>query len=159
MSESEALKEFKEGMTSLREGLPRTALEHMKKALELDKNNPFYLSYMGLALAMTDTRFDVAENLCYKALKMKRGQPELYLNLAEVYRRAGKKEDAVWILNNGLECTKRDPRLAQALGKLGTRRPPILSFLDRKHFLNRQLGRLRRRVMGAHRQEASRARA
>lgn len=146
MIESEAVKEFKDGMTALRDSSPREALEHMRKAARLNKDNPFYLSYMGLTLAMVERKLEEAEDLCYAALRMKRNQPEFYLNLAEVYRRARKKEDAVWILTSGLEFTKRDPRLSVALGKLGVRRPPIIRFLDRKNFLNRQMGRLRRRA-------------
>jgi Flp pilus assembly protein TadD len=154
MNESDALKEFKEGLDALRGTYSRRALVHMKKAAELDKKNPFYLSYLGLALALADQRWEEAEDLCYTALRMKRDQPQLYLNLAEVYTQAGKKEDAVWVLNNGLHLTKRDPRLARALRKLGVRQPPLLPFLDRKNFLNRHLGKLRRRVSKSRREDA-----
>ncbi len=153
MSESDALKEFKEGLDALRT-YSRRALGHMKKAAELDKKNPFYLSYLGLALALADEKWAEAEDLCYTAVRMKRDQPQLYLNLAEVYTRAGKKEDAVWVLNNGLHLTKRDSRLARALRQLGVRRPPLLPFLDRKNFLNRHLGKLRRRVSKSRREDA-----
>ncbi|PYV12307.1 MAG: hypothetical protein DMG23_01590 [Acidobacteria bacterium] len=154
MKDSEALKAFKEGLKALRSSYSRSALGHMRKAVELDKENPFYLSYLGLALALADQDWIEAEDLCFTAVRMKRKQPELYLNLAEVYLRAGKKEDAVWILNNGLQLTKRDPRLVRALAKLGVRRPPILTFLDRKNFFNRQLGKLRRRILVAPTQDA-----
>jgi predicted Zn-dependent protease len=154
MSESEALKAFKEGLKALRRSYSRAALEHMKKAVKLDKENPFYLSYLGLALALTDQNWAEAEDLCYMAVRMKRNQPELYLNLAEVYLRAGRREDAIWILNNGLQFTKQDRRLATALTKLGVRGEPVLSFLDRKNFLNRQLGRLRRRLSASSTQDA-----
>ena len=154
MKDSVALKAFKEGLKALRSSYPRSALAHMRKAVELDKGNPFYLSYLGLAFALADQDWTEAEDLCFTAVRMKRNQPELYLNLAEVYLRAGKKEDAVWILNNGLQLTKRDPRLVRALAKLGVRRPPLLTFLGRKNFFNRQLGKLRRRISVAPTQDA-----
>ena len=146
MSTSDAVKEFKNGFSALREGYQRRALAHFKKALELDSRNPFYLSYLGLALAMVEGQWAEAEELCLKALRMRRCQPELYLNLAEVYRRAGKKEDAVWTLEQGALFTKRDLRVAQAMDKLGVRQPPVFSFLDRKNPLNRGLGKLRHKV-------------
>jgi hypothetical protein len=39
--------------------------------------------------------------------------------------------------------TKQDTRLKKVLAKFGVRRPPVLSFLDRTHFVNRRLGKLR----------------
>src|SRR2546422_8965527 len=103
-----AINAYKSGLKALRSSYPRGALANMRKAVELDKGNPFYISYLGLALALADQDWTEAEDLFFTAVRMKRNQPELYLNLAEVYLRAGKKEDAVWILNNGLQLTKRD---------------------------------------------------
>ena len=147
MSESVAVKEFREGLTLLANGYAGKAMSHFARARQLDRNNPFYLSYQGLALAAAEQKWDEAEELCYTALRMHRTQVELYLNLAEVYRLAGKKSDAVETLTTGLKFTKRDPRLAQALRKLGMRRPPVLGFLDRQSFLNKELGRLRHRLL------------
>lgn len=148
MSEQEAMKEFKEGLHLLRSDLAKLALPHMLKACELDKKNPFYLSYLGLALAAAQGRWKEAQHLCDAALRMKRTQPEFYINLAEVHRLADRRDHAVETLTIGLQLTKRDARLAKALHGLGVRRTPLLTFLDRKHFLNRQLGKLRHRVLG-----------
>ncbi len=155
MSESVAVKEFREGLTLLSNGYASKAMSHFARARELDRNNPFYLSYQGLALAASERQWEEAEELCFTALRMRRTQPELYLNLAEVYRLAGKKSDALETLSAGLRFTKGDPRLAQALRRLGARRPPVLPFLDRKNFFNRQLGRLRHKVLKAVGREAS----
>jgi tetratricopeptide (TPR) repeat protein len=95
---------------------------------------------------MADDKSAEAEDLCYEAVRMKRTQPELYLNLAEVYRRTGKKEDAIETLRTGLKLTRSDPRLAEAVLKLGMRRPPVITFLDRKNILNVQLGKLRSHI-------------
>jgi len=147
MSEPESIREFKEGLTLLRNNYANKALAHFSRAAELDKTNPFYMSYLGLALAAAERRWDEAEEICLSALRMKRTQPELYLNLHEVYRLQGKRLDAVDTLITGLHFTKRDRRLVQALSKFGMRRPPVLSFLERTHFLNRHLGRLRYKVL------------
>jgi len=146
MAESEAFEQFTEGLTLLRAGEPRAALPHLRKAVALDAYDPFYWSYLGLALGMAQEEWAEAEDICLQALRMKRPKAELYLNLAEVYCHAGKRDDAVWILNRGLGLTMRDPRLQDALMRLGVRRPPVLAFLKRKNFLNRSLGRLRQRL-------------
>lgn len=154
MAEDEAMKEFKEGLKLLNNQYSSKALPHLARALELDNRNPFYLSYMGLALAAAQQKWAEAEEHCYNALRMKRNQPELYLNLAKVYRLAGRKADAVETLMAGLPLTRQDARLTKELRKLGFRRPPILPFLDRNHFLNRELGKLRNKFLKSAGKEA-----
>ncbi|MFQ5662664.1 MAG: tetratricopeptide repeat protein [Terriglobia bacterium] len=147
MSQTEALSEFKKGLTLLRNDYPGKALTHVRRAVELEKQNPLFISYLGLLLAFVQRKYTDAEQLCHTALRMKRNQAQLYLNLADVYLRAGKKEDAVETLTVGLQYTKRDVRLARALRRLGVRRPPLFPFLDRRNFINRRLGKLRHRVL------------
>jgi len=147
MAEADAVVEFKEGMSFLRNNYARRALDHFARAVELDKTNPFYLSYLGVAMAAGERNWDAAEDLCTQAVKMRRSQAELYINLADVYRLAGKRQDAVEALSEGLRYTKQDSRIAEALRRYGFRRPPVLPFLDRNNFLNRRLGRLRYRVL------------
>ena len=148
MSRTELASEFKKGLTALRNGQPYSAAAHLRQALINDRDNPFCLSYYGLALARAEQNWAMAEASCLAALRIKRNQPYLYLNLAEVYRRAGEVEDALSTLHNGLQFTQWDPILVRALEEMGIRRSPVLSFLDRKNFLNRQLGRLRQRMEG-----------
>lgn len=146
MSHPNALREFKEGIDLMRNHFPHQGLAHLKRAVDLDKVNPFYLSYLGLALATVEGKTLEGEDLCYDAVRKQRNQPDLYLNLAEVYRLAGKKEDAIETLTTGLKLTRHDVRLSVALEKLGCRRPPVLSFLNRKNFLNVKLGKLRHQL-------------
>jgi Flp pilus assembly protein TadD len=154
MDDSEAMKEFKEGMNLLRNDYAMKALPHFCKAAELDKRNPFYRSYMGLALAEATGKFSDAEQICLAVLRTNRTRPELYLNLAQVYHLAGQKEDAVDTLTDGLRFTKQDHRLLTALRKLGVRRPAVLPFLERTHSVNRKLGKLRHRVLKSFGKEA-----
>jgi tetratricopeptide (TPR) repeat protein len=79
---------------------------------------------------------------------LKRNQAQLYLNLAEVYATAGRKDDAVETLQAGLKYARRDVRLNLAINRLVQRRPPVFSFLSRRHPLNRQIGRIRHRTLG-----------
>jgi Flp pilus assembly protein TadD len=147
MSQEEAMMEFKEGLTQLNNHYASKALEHFGRAAKMDENNPFYVSYLGLAMAAAQQKWQEAEDLCYSAVRMKRVQAEFYLNLAEVYRLEGKRQDAVETLLEGFPLTKRDPRIGKALRKYGVRRPPVFPFLDRDHILNRNLGKIRYRVL------------
>jgi len=51
MMDTEAFREFKQGLTFLRDNYAIKALPHMKRAVELEKNNPYYMSYLGVVLA------------------------------------------------------------------------------------------------------------
>jgi Flp pilus assembly protein TadD len=147
MMDTEAFREFKTGLTLLRDNYAVRALPHMRKAVDLEKNNPYYMSYLGVVLARSEQKWGEAEKLCDQAVRMKRNQAQLYLNLAEVYAAAGRRDDAVEALQSGLKFARRDVRLTIAINKLTQRRPPVLSFLARRHPLNRQLGILRHRTL------------
>lgn len=143
----EAEKAYKEGMMHYRNGYYGKAVAKLQEAVELDKQNLTYISYLGLLVALAHKKYTEAEQLCHTALRMKRTEVQSYLNLAEVYIQEGKKGDAVEALTVGLQYTKRDVRLVRALRKLGVRRPPVFPFLERRHFLNRHVGKLRHRVL------------
>jgi predicted Zn-dependent protease len=142
------IEDFKRCLKNLRDGQPDDALQHARKALGVAPKNPFYLSYTGLLAALAEKRFGDAETLCTEALSMRHNHAQLYLNLAEVYQRSGRAQDAIETLEKGLVSAGRDFRIRRALQKIGARREPLLSFLHRSHPLNRTLGRLRHRFAG-----------
>jgi len=147
MMDTEAFREFKQGLTLLRDNYAVKALPHMKRAVELEKNNPYYMSYLGVVLARSERKWGEAEKLCDGAVRMKRNQAQLYLNLAEVYATAGRRDEAVEALQAGLKFARRDIRLNIAMNKLTRRRSPVISFLTRRHPLNRGLGKLRHQTL------------
>ena len=147
MMDTEAFKEFKTGLSLLRDNYANRALNHIQKAAELEKNNPYYMSYLGVVLARSEEKWAEAEKLCDSAVRLKRNQAQLYLNLAEVYATAGRRDDAVETLQAGLKYARRDVRLNLAMNRLIDRRPPVFSFLSRRHPLNRQIGRIRHRTL------------
>jgi tetratricopeptide (TPR) repeat protein len=149
MMDTEAFREFKSGLTLLRDNYSHKALPHMRRAVELEKNNPYYMSYLGVVVARAEQKWAEAEQLCDAAVRMKRNQAQLYLNLAEVYATAGRRDDAVEALQAGLKFARRDVRLTIAMNKMTHRRAPVLSFLQRTHPVNRQLGILRHRTLQA----------
>ncbi len=113
----------------------------------MQKNNPYFLSYYGLLLARAERKWEEGERICIEAVKMKRHQPQLYVNLAELYLAAGKRADAVDVLQEAIQYEPSDSRLNRMMIRVGIRRPPVFSFLERGHPLNRSLGMFRHRVL------------
>jgi Flp pilus assembly protein TadD len=142
------LAEFAECLRHLHDGHKGIALAHIRRALKAEPQNPFYLSYVGMLSAVAEKRYVVGERLCREALEIKCNHAQLYLNLAELYHQAGRDSDAIKTLRKGFISAGRDVRIRKALEKIGGRRPPILSSLERCHPLNRLLGRLRHRMIG-----------
>src|SRR5436853_7596334 len=101
MMDTEAFREFKTGLTLLRDNYAMKALPHMRRAVDLDKNNPYYMSYLGVVLARSEGKWGEAERLCDSAVRMKRNQAQLYLNLAEVHAASGRREDTREALQSG----------------------------------------------------------
>src|SRR5207245_10463720 len=100
-----------------------------------------------LSLAYAEGKWADAERLCHTAVCRGRRQAQLYLNLAEVYAGSGQKQAAADTLTRGLHYMPDDMRLQGEMGKLATRRPPVLRFLPRAHAVNRMFGSLRHRVL------------
>jgi tetratricopeptide (TPR) repeat protein len=148
MAQDSALAEFKQGIKFLQKGQSAEALEYLRHAAELEQQNPYYLSFLGVAVARAQRRWSAAANFCETALSSKRTEAQLYLNLAEVYLSAGRRDDAVAVLDKGLMYFKADARIGRARANLGRRCPPVIPFLERENFLNRSLGKLRHRMLG-----------
>jgi len=146
MSQELAREEFQRGFALLQRRCAEQALLHIERAFHMDGENPYYISYMGLTVGMARKQWGDAELLCQKAVKMRRNHPVFYLNLAEVYRRCGRREDAIAALERGMLNTGNSPQLKNALGKLERRRRPTLPFLKRNHTMNRKLGELRQQI-------------
>jgi Flp pilus assembly protein TadD len=148
MAQNSAFAEFKQGITLLRKGYSAEALEYLERAAGLEQHNPYYLSFLGVSIARAQRRWQQAVSFCEMALSLKRNEAQLYLNLAEVYVSAGRRDDAIEILDAALKYCPADRHIQQVRGSLGRRASPVLPFLDRGHFLNCSLGKLRHRTLG-----------
>src|SRR6266480_3079597 len=71
MMDTEAFREFKTGLTLLRDNYAMKALPHMRRAVDLDKNNPYYMSYLGVVLARSEGKWGEAERLCDSAVPLR----------------------------------------------------------------------------------------
>lgn len=138
-----AEEEHRRGRELLARESAAEALEHFRAAHQLDRANPRYRSFYGLALALVERRFNQALELCRSAAKEEFFNPELYHNLARVHLAFGFKAEAIRYLRRGLMIDPANAPMARDLAVLGQRTRPVLGFLPRRHPLNRLLGRFR----------------
>jgi Flp pilus assembly protein TadD len=147
MEDAFAVTEFKHGVALLRNGRADEAVDYFRRAVEGEKHNPYYLSFFGLSVGRAQKKWTAALECCEAALRLKRNEVQLYLNLAEIYVAAGRREEAVKTLDAASRYCGVDSRLKGARSRLGKRRSAVLPFLQRQNFLNRNLGKLRHRVL------------
>ena len=146
MPESTALSEFKLGVEMLRDDRLDDAVVRFRAAVDMEKQNPYYLSFLGVAVARAERNWSSASKLCEMAVRMKHNEPQFYLHLSEVYTSAGRREEALMTLDRALSSVGPDARIQQARQKLGKRRTPTLPFLGRQNIINVRLGILRNRI-------------
>ena len=139
--------EFKEGVKLLKNEYPQKALVRFRRAFECDKHNPYYISFLGLSIARAQRKWDQASELCEIAVQLRPTEMQFHLNLGEVYASAGLREKALDKLDDAMELFGEDARLKQARSKVQNRRNPLVPFIGRQHFLNRELGKLRHRTL------------
>jgi tetratricopeptide (TPR) repeat protein len=132
---------YRRGRDLLERGEAQPALENFRTAHQVDRANPRYRSFYGLGLALVERRFDRALELCRSAAKEEFFNPELYHNLARVHLAFGFKAEAIRYLRRGLMIDPGNAAMLAELNELGLRRRPVLSFLPRRHPVNRLLGR------------------
>jgi Flp pilus assembly protein TadD len=146
-TEHDPVVEFREGVELLKNEYPEKALVRLRRAFESDKRNPYYISFLGLSIARAEQKWDHASELCESAVQLKRKEIKFHLNLAQVYALAGLRDKALHTLENASKLFGDDARLRRARSKLVNRRAPLLPFFGRNHFLNRELGKLRHRIL------------
>ena len=147
LKEHDPVADFKEGVAMLKNGYAQTALAPLRRAFECEKRNPYYLSFLGLAIARAERKWDRAAELCEIAVQLKRQEVQFHLNLAEVYQLANRSSNAIETLDAALELFGNDNRLKRARSRIEKRRSPVLPFLKRDNVLNRKLGKLRHRAL------------
>ena len=146
-AELNPMTEFREGVELLKNEYPQKAVVRLRRAVDCDKHNPYFMSFLGLSIARAQRKWEQASELCEMAVQLKPKEIQFYLNLGEVYAASGLREKALDKLDDAMELFGNDARLRQARNKVQNRRNPILPFFGRAHFLNRELGKLRHRAL------------
>jgi len=129
---------FKKGLESLARNEWTAALACFEKAAGL-LNIPIHNSFLALCIARQRGQTKKALALCRETLEAEPDNSILYLNMGKIYLMQGKTEEAIEILRKGLTQGTNEQIIAE-LGRIGTRRPPPLSFLSRDNPLNKYLG-------------------
>jgi tetratricopeptide (TPR) repeat protein len=145
--EIDPMVDFREGVELLKNEYPQKALVRLRRAFESDKHNAYYISFLGLAISRAQRNWEQASELCEIAVQLKPREIQFHLNLGEVYASAGLREKALDKLDQALESFGEDARLKQARSKVQNRRALLVPFFGREHFLNRELGKLRHRIL------------
>jgi tetratricopeptide (TPR) repeat protein len=133
---------FSQGLTSFRVNNFREAFGAFRSAHQGDPRNPRYLSYYGLTVALEDENVEQGIQICREAIHLVPFEPEFYLNLSRVYMKAGKRKQALGILQEGLALNHKSKLLASEFAKIDLRRKPFFSLLHRDNILNKILGKL-----------------
>jgi predicted Zn-dependent protease len=122
------------------------ARKQLEMALQICPHNPSYLSFYGLCVAIESADYDAARRLCERAVRMTPSDPLNRVNLGRVLRMQGDNGAAYTEFLNAWKLDKQHPAPAAELSRMGIRRPPVFPFLDRSHWINVRLGRLRAQV-------------
>ncbi len=134
---------FARALEMLNRNNPSSAMKHLEKALQILPNNPGYLSHYGLCVALEHGRYSVARKLCRRAIRLEPRTIVHLVNLGRVYRLQGNMKAAHETFLGAWQLDTSHPAPAIELSRMGIRRPPLLPFLPRRHWLNVRLGRLR----------------
>ena len=145
----EAQRLFDQGRSALDSNCVSDAVDAFRQAHAEAPDNAQVRSFLGLAVARADGAFSEARTLCEEAARQEFFNPELYLNLAKVYLRFGRRSEALRYLRRGQMIDPGHREIQSAISSLGKRKLPIVPFLPRRHPVNRALGSARSRLVGA----------
>jgi tetratricopeptide (TPR) repeat protein len=143
---------WRNGMANFDRRSYKESIALFQQAIDLERQegakNPKmkFLSYLGLALTLSQGKSEEGQKLCEQAVKREFFDPDLYCNLGIVYLRNRLKAQAFEAFQKGLNLKAGHPRILDEREKYDRRGDPILGFLPRGHYLNRLLGRLRFRL-------------
>jgi predicted Zn-dependent protease len=137
---------FKRAVGNYRRGQPHRAARELRLLIEDGSTDPRHLSYYGLLIAITEKKVREGSILCQQAVEEAFYDGAMYLNLATLYLRYGKREQAKTVLLKGLRMDPEDPALLREISRVNPRSTPPIRFLSRKHPLNKYLGLARSRL-------------
>jgi tetratricopeptide (TPR) repeat protein len=124
----------------------RSALRVLSQAHELNPHEPRYASYMGLAMVKARVHGKEGLKLCEQAARDGYYDADTFLNLGRAYLESGQRRKARETFLHGLKLDHRHEMLRREVAAMGVRQAPPFSTLPRNHWLNRQTGRILRRL-------------
>ena len=123
-------------------GLIRSAMETEKQE-GIPNPRMKHLSYLGLALTLSQGRSEEGQKMCEQAAAREFFDADLFCNLGIVSLRNRRQKQAFEAFRKGLTLKPRHKRILEELERHERREPPVFSVLPRNHFLNVTTGKLR----------------
>lgn len=133
-----AQKEFDRAQQELDRNNVLAALACLERALGI-WDDPLWHSRLGFCIAKQRGQLTAAFELCRSAIEHDPGNPLHHLYLGKVYLVAGNTFEALQAFRQGM-ILGGSPELERMLEAIGTRKPPVISFLSRDNLLNKFLG-------------------
>jgi Flp pilus assembly protein TadD len=143
--ESNAL--YNRALELLNRNRGEAARKQLEAALQICPRHPGYLSLYGLCIAIESGDFESARRICESAVRMNPKDPVGRVNLGKVLRLQGDNGAAYSEFLSAWRMDKQHPAPAAELSRMGIRRPPVLPFLSRSHWLNVRLGKIRAQLL------------
>jgi Flp pilus assembly protein TadD len=134
---------LEQGSLQLEAGQYDEALASLGRAHALVPESARVQSLLGLATARSGGAFEEARVLCEEASKRDFDNPDLYVNLANVYLGVGRRSEALRYLRRGRMIDPSHAVIQRTLSDMGRRRRAVIRFLPRRHPINRVLGFVR----------------
>jgi tetratricopeptide (TPR) repeat protein len=142
---------FKRGLACLERRSYQEAAACFQASMDLDTragqatSNMKFLSFLGLALNLSQVRSDEGLRMCEQAAKREFFDPDVFCNLGIVYLRHRQRGPAFAAFHRGLALRPKHRRILEELDRYDRRSAPVFPFLARGHALNIVGGRLRSR--------------
>jgi Tfp pilus assembly protein PilF len=133
-----AQKEFDRAQQELDQNNVLAALACLERALSI-WDDPLWHSRFAFCIAKQRGHLTKAFELCRSAIEHDPDNPLHYLYLGKVHLVAGNTFEALQSFRQGM-IHGGSPELERMLESIGTRKPPVISFLSRDNLLNKYLG-------------------
>ncbi|SHJ31825.1 hypothetical protein SAMN02745165_02101 [Malonomonas rubra DSM 5091] len=131
---------IRQGIEAAEKGYIHSAQVLLNQAVE-GRNTPELHSYLAYCMAKDEGRISAAARTCRESIRREPGNSLHYLLLGRILLLAGEKTKAVAAFRQGLK-TSPNPKIIVELKSLGLRKPAIFKSLDRKHPLNKVVGKV-----------------
>ena len=129
-----------QGIMAIDQGNTMMALMHLEDATKLG-DSPALKSYLGFCLAKERRQFKRGIALCREATRQEPLNSQFWLNLGRVCLLADQKRLAIEAFRRGLKVNCNQ-QIVEEMKRLGLRKTPVFSNLERTHFLNRNVGKV-----------------
>jgi tetratricopeptide (TPR) repeat protein len=143
-AEEDGGKLFSRALDALAAGETPSALALLERALRQSDNRSWH-SYLGYCIAKERGQVKKGIDLCNTSLEVEPENSAHFLNLAKVHLVAGQKTEALGVLREAMSRGGGEGVTA-LLNEIGTRKPPVFSFLPRGNPINKMLGMLLERT-------------